>query len=365
MGAMRVLLVNDRPLDGGWGAENYVRRLADGLRAGGDTVETFAGEVVHRGAAKALDLWDPRARRLVARRAAEFRPDVIHHHNVLRELSPSVLGVPSDVPAVLTVHDLRLAGGLDHAPRDPRALPAIVKSRLDRWVARRRVAAVLAVSRPVADALTEAGFTDVRVVRVPAEPPSTPPQDIRACTDVVFAGRLGPDKGVDVLIDAFARLAHDHPRSSLLIAGDGDEEQRLRERAGPLGDGVRFLGRLGPEQLSDVLGRARVVAVPSVPKRRREGSPLAVVEAAMHGRAVVTSDDPGLVALVDDLGCGITTPAGSPDALSAAIASLLDDDTAAARFGGAGADVAARLHSIGAVTEAVRGVYAGLLGVSA
>lgn len=365
MGAMRVLLVNDRPLDGGWGAENYVRRLADGLRARGDIVDVFAGEVVHRGAAKALDLWDPRARRLLTRRAAEFRPDVIHHHNVLRELSPSVLGAPAQVPAVLTVHDLRLAGGLDHAPRDPRAFAAVAKSRLDRWVARRRVAAVLAVSEPVAEALTAAGFAGVQVVRVPAEPPATSPTDIGSCTDVVFAGRLGPDKGVDVLIDAFAQLADGHPRSSLLIAGDGDERERLHQRAAPLGERVRFLGRLGPDQLSEVLGRARVVAVPSVPKKRREGSPLALVEAAMHGRAVVTSDDPGLVALVEDLGCGISTPAGSAEALAAAIASLLDDGTLATRYGTAGAAAATRLHSVDAVTDAVRRVYADLLGMAA
>ena len=362
---MRVLLVNDRPLDGGWGAENYVRRLADGLRDSGDVVDVFAGEVMHRGAAKALDLWDPRARRLLRRRAADFRPDVIHHHNVLRELSPSVLGVPSEVPAVLTVHDLRLAGGPDHAARDPRALPAVVKSRLDRWIARRRVAAVLAVSQPVADALTDAGFTGVEVVRVPAEPPTSPPVDIRSCTDVVFAGRLGADKGVDVLIDAFARVAHDHPRSTLLIAGDGDEEQRLRQRAASLGDRVRFLGRLGPAALSEALGKARVVVVPSVPTRRREGSPLAVVEAAMHGRAVVASDDPGLVALVGELGCGLTTAAGSPDALAAAVSSVLGDDLLAVRYGAAGAEAAARLHSVAAVTDAVRGVYAGLVRTAA
>jgi glycosyltransferase involved in cell wall biosynthesis len=365
MGAMRVLLVNDRPLEGGWGAENYVRRLADGLRACGDTVDIFAGEVVHHGAAKALDLWDPWARRLLTQRAAEFRPDVIHHHNVLRELSPSVLTAAADVPAVLTVHDLRLAGGLDHAPRDPRAFPAVVKSRLDRWVARRRVDAVLAVSSPVAAALTAAGFTDVQVVRVPAELPATPPGDVGACTDIVFAGRLGADKGVDVLVDAFARLVDDHPQSNLLIAGAGDEEERLRRRAAALGERVRFLGRLGPAQLSGVLGQARVVVVPSVPKKRREGSPLAVVEAAMHGRPVVTSDDPGLIALVDDLDCGVSTRAGSADALAAAIASLLDDAVAAGRYGAAGAAAATRMHSVSAVTDAVRSVYAGLLGIAA
>src|SRR3954469_4017845 len=107
---MRVLMVNDVAIESGWGAEAHLARLASGLRAVGDTVEVFAGERVHAGASKALDLWDPWARRQVADRARRFGADVIHHHNVLRELSVSVLGVPSGTPTVMTVHEHRLLG---------------------------------------------------------------------------------------------------------------------------------------------------------------------------------------------------------------------------------------------------------------
>jgi glycosyltransferase involved in cell wall biosynthesis len=361
MSAMRVLLVNDRALEGGWGAETYLRRLADGLRAAGDVVELVAGEITHRGAAKVLDIWDPGARRLIARRAAAFGPDVVHHHNVLRELSPSVLGVPAGVPTVLTVHDLRLAGARDHARGDVRAMPSMVKSQLDRRVARRQVDAALAVSEPIAAALRVAGFGDVRVVRVPVDAPVSPPADVRVCTDVLYAGRLAPDKGVDVLIGAFSEVAARRPETTLLIAGAGEAEAELRSQAAALGQRVRFLGRLAPTELSEVLGRARVVAVPSVPRRRPEGSPLAVVEAAMHGRPVVASDDLGIAALLGALRCGVTVPAGSVGALATALSSMLSDDDLAVRFGAAGADAAGRLHSVTAVTDAVRGVYTDLI----
>jgi glycosyltransferase involved in cell wall biosynthesis len=362
MARMRVLLVNDRRIADGWGAETYLRRLVAGLQAAGDDVEVLAGEITHHGVAKLLDVWDPAARRLVEDRARAFRADVVHHHNVLRELSPSVLGVPAAVPTVLTVHDLRLTGALDHARRDPRAVASIAKSHLDRRIARRQVDAALAVSEQIASALRSSGFRDVRVVRVPADAPTAPPTDVRRCTDVLFAGRLAPDKGVDVLVDAFGLLTDRHPAARLLVAGSGPEGPRLQRRAALLGDQVRFLGRLSPEALSETLGRVRVVAVPSVPSRRPEGSPLAVVEAAMHGRPVVASDDVGAASLVTGLRCGVTVRAGSAADLAAAISTILSDDAAAVRYSEGGAEAAARLHSVGAVTAAVRSVYAELVG---
>ena len=61
---MRVLMVHDEPIDGGYGAEAYVRRLVGGLRAAGDEVEVVAGERPPSPArARLLDLWDPAARR--------------------------------------------------------------------------------------------------------------------------------------------------------------------------------------------------------------------------------------------------------------------------------------------------------------
>ena len=136
---MRILVVHDEPIERGYGAEAYVRRLVAGLRAAGDTVEVMAGERRHNGAAKLLDLWDPVARRMVTDRAKEFRPDVIHHHNIARELSASVLTAVPGVPAVMTVHDQRILGAREHLTRSARGIAEVIGAEAVSRVARRRV----------------------------------------------------------------------------------------------------------------------------------------------------------------------------------------------------------------------------------
>ncbi|MCW2776689.1 MAG: hypothetical protein JWN17_414, partial [Frankiales bacterium] len=112
-------------------------------REAGDLPTLLAGEVVHTGVGRLLDLWDPTARRLLRDRTARERPDVVHLHNVVRELSPSVLGATGGVPVVLTVHDLRVLGGGEHHLPDPRAVAdRLVLAPLTRLLVRRHVAAV-------------------------------------------------------------------------------------------------------------------------------------------------------------------------------------------------------------------------------
>ena len=119
---MRVMLVNDLPTDdpGGGGAEVYVGRLMAALARAGHEIDVFAGQVRHAGAARVLDLWDPRARAKLVRRVQQTRPDVVHFHNVVRELSVAALLVPA--PRVLTAHDI--------LPREPRPGQRAAQRRL-------------------------------------------------------------------------------------------------------------------------------------------------------------------------------------------------------------------------------------------
>ena len=103
-----------------------------------------------------------------ARRRRPFRPDVVHLHNVARELSASVFGVPGGAPAVHTFHDHRLLGVADG--QGPAAALRALKGSLDLAVARRRVDVAVGVSEPLAD--------DLQGRRVP--PRRAPPADGRA-----------------------------------------------------------------------------------------------------------------------------------------------------------------------------------------
>ncbi|MBV9871785.1 MAG: glycosyltransferase family 4 protein [Frankiaceae bacterium] len=357
---MRVLMVHDEPIDGGYGAESYIRRLVDGLRAAGDAVEVVAGQIRHRGVGRCLDLWDPAARRLINDHATRFGPDVVHFHNIARELSGSVLSAARGVPKVMTVHDFRLIGGLEHHEFTPRGISERMSAAVVRRTAVRRLAATMGVSEPVSEALRAADFPAVATVRVPAQAPATPPKAVTECHDVAVVARLAPDKGVDVAIEGFEIAAVG--KSRLLIAGDGPSRAELERRAAPLGDRVRFLGHLDATGVSDLLGRVRVVVVASQPSRRPEGSSLAMVEAAMHGRPVVATDDPAVLDVAASLGCVVNVPAADAGAIGTQLTTLLLDDRAAAELSRHGQANAERLHSVAAVTAAAREVYRRAIG---
>ncbi|MBS1183316.1 MAG: pglJ [Proteobacteria bacterium] len=125
-------------------------------------------------------------------------------------------------------------------------------------------------------------------------------------------GRLSPEKGMDVLIDAFARL--ETPDARLVIGGDGPERQRLVRQAADLGvsDRVRFLGRVA--SAAEVYGLSRVAAVPS----RTEAFGMTTVEALSAGLRVVASDCEGSREILADR-YGELVPVGDAAALALAL----------------------------------------------
>ena len=320
-------------------------------------MKLLAGEVTHAGAGKILDLWDPAARRLVRRTIDQWQPDVVHLHNVVRELSPSVLGASRSAPVVMTVHELRAFGSPEHRGSGPRALAdRLVLGPLTRYGAR-RLAAVIAVSDTVADVLRAAGLSRVVSVPVPVPAPLVRPRSPAECADVVFAASLTPGKGAQVLLEAFTALAGKHPQARLVLLGDGPEFDALRAAAAPLGSRVLLAGRVDPLGVSAAMARARVVVVPSL---RPEGSSLTAAEGARHGRPVVTSDVPASAEVARQVG-GDVVPAGDVAALTARLDHWLADDADAVAAGGRAAHLAAAHYDVNAVTAQIRQVYADVL----
>ena len=355
---MRILFVNDLPLGAGWGAEIYAARLLDGLRNAGDETALFAGEVAHRGFGRLLDFWDPFARRALARVAARFKPDVIHHHNVLREISASVLGVPRGTANVLTVHDFRLFGVPDDPSRRLRAAAARLKGALDTRVARRRIHVATAVSEQIAQRLRAAGFPEVEHIPVFAPSPADEPTPVGTATDVVFVGRLSRDKGAHVAVEAFGRIAGRHPSARLMIAGDGPESAAVAALAAPLGARVTMLGRLDERGVRALMAGSRMLVAPAIPRLRPEGAGITVIEAALLGRPAVVSDDPALREFVDRSDGGLIVPPESAEALATAMDRLLAEDDLAVRLGEAARRYARAHHTTDSVVPRIRAIYA-------
>jgi glycosyltransferase involved in cell wall biosynthesis len=195
----------------------------------------------------------------------------------------------------------------------------------------------------------------VTTIRVPVAAPASPPKPVATCRDVAVIARLAPDKGVGVAIDAF--VAADVGSGRLLIAGDGPLRGSLERKAAKLGDRVEFLGRLDEVGVSDLLGRVRAVVVASQPSVRPEGSSLALVEAANHGRPVIATDDPAVMEVAGLIGGALTVEASDVDALGAELRTVLLYDDFATDLGKRGQISAERWHSLAAVTEATREVY--------
>lgn len=384
---MRVLHVNKFLYRRG-GAETYVQELARLQELDGHTVAFFA--MAHednpataydaafpsqldldrplpparRLAAAGRMIWSGAASRGMAEVVGDFRPDVVHLHNVYHQLSPSVLAPVkrAGVPAVMTLHDYKLAcptyqflshGAVCDACVAGSFRPAVTKrckdgslaasallaleSTLHRWAgAYAGVAVFVCPSAFLADRMRAAGvfpdrlrvldhFVDAAGVEAKTDPGGP----------VVFAGRLSVEKGVDVLIRAIGRLGRD---ARLEIAGDGPERTGLESLAARVAPGrVHFLGRLGRE---DVLGVIRSAAVVAVPSRWYENQGLVALEAFACGVPVVASRIGGLPDVIEDGCTGLLVEADDEGSLASALVALLADPARAMGMGGAARAVA-------------------------
>ncbi|MFE4725146.1 glycosyltransferase [Microbacterium sp. NPDC056736] len=144
--------------------------------------------------------------------------------------------------------------------------------------------------------------------------PSAPPTD--EPVTVGFLGRLVPEKGLHVLLDA---ATHD-PRLRLRIAGAGPLAEQLGADAAArgLGERVELLGPLDPESVPDFYTGLDVLAVPSLPSPGwTEQFGRVAVEAMASGVPVVSSDAGALPEVVG--GAGLVVPAGDAAALASAL----------------------------------------------
>ncbi len=176
--------------------------------------------------------------------------------------------------------------------------------------------------------------------------PSRPAEEVRRELGVgeehlsLFLGRLVPIKGVDLLIEARANRRD----AALVIAGEGPERGRLERLARKSQTRVLFTGEVGPRRRAELLSACDCFVLPSreLPGGRREGLPLALLEALAAGRPVVASRSGGVEVLFGDGVSGLLVPPGDSVRLGRAIDKLAASPRLARRLAGAARKEGAR-----------------------
>jgi len=126
----------------------------------------------------------------------------------------------------------------------------------------------------------------------------TPLQKERLPETIVYAGRLHPTKGVDILLKALAIVKKKFPYTKLIILGDGPSKQELLEltRKLNLTENVIFKGIVPPEEVLDWFSKAQFSVVPSL----HEAFGLVVIEAMKTATPVIASNTDGPAEIIRD-----------------------------------------------------------------
>ena len=304
----------------------FVRGQVEALRAAGAQVDVLAMPRRGRGwrGRLAYAAW---ALRGLARLPRRY--DAVHAH----------YAVPSGVvglwfrrwarrPLVVTVHGSdvlvlpdrypRLAGAVGRVLRGADHVIAVSRFLRDRVVERFGV--------PPGRITVQSAGIDTRIFH----PDAPGAEAVRARYGdqplVVYAGNLIPLKGVDALVQAFARVRERRGSGHLLLVGpavDPAYRELLEARAAALGIGahVTFAGPQPPEQVAAAMAAADVFVLPSL----EEGLGLVVLEALACGTPVVASRTGGIPEIVQDGDYGLLVPPGDVTALAGAIRRVLDE----------------------------------------
>ena len=361
---LRIAFVNTLyPPHGGAGAEGTLRMLARQLAARGHdcTIVTLTperqastGEIdsipVHylplanvywphgehrppalRPVFQAIDAYNPVMARRLGRVLREIKPGVVNCHN-LQGFSVSAWSACGrlGVPVVQTLHDYYTGCPRSAMWRPGRGNCATACMECRAFAAPRRAlsrlpAAVTSVSHRVLHRLNAAGvFADagqrVRVIRgnnVADELPPLPPARGGGPIRLGFMGRLDPMKGIENLLDAFARLPAG--AATLAIAGGGrrDYVEALHRRAGDRA-GVRFLGHVAPDSFFTQID---LLVIPSV---WEDPFPRVFHEALAFGVPSMTTPLGGLPEVIAPGRTGFITEAADAHSLHDALRRLLD-----------------------------------------
>lgn len=327
---MNIGLVVYGDLETNTGGFRYDRRLVEGLRERGDSVEVvelpwrdYLGGLLDSFTGRLLDRLDIPVDVLLQDELAH--PSLVGLNHRLR--------ARRDVPVVAIVHHLRCN------ETHPRSL-----KRLYRAVERRYLAGVdgaVCNSEPTREAV-ETLATPKTTVAPPAGEQFDPAVNRREIETragengplrVVFLGSLVPRKGLDTLVEGLSRLPDERWRLCVVGNSNANPEyvSSVRQRVVALGldDRVEFAGELATDAVAAVLGASHLLAMPST----HEGFGIAYLEGMSFGLPALATTAGGARAVVSHGENGFLLRPETPTEVTRAVKTLADDRERLARMG--------------------------------
>lgn len=298
-------------------------------------------------------LYSLEAKRKFSRLLDDFKPDIIHIHNIYHHISPSILeaAFKRQIPVVMHLHDYKLVcanhalfvnGSVCQACQ-PNNYWQCLKNRCikDSWQAsalaafemylhhsvlkiyENKVNLFIAPSRFMKDMAVAFGQAadKIKVIYNPYGASSSTGvfETLSNAKDyLLYFGRLSPEKGLEVLIKATALSGQ-----KLKIAGSGELEFSLKQLALKLKAPVEFTGFLQGQELEKTITEASAIVIPSI---WYENMPLSLMEALKFGKIVIASRIGGLPEIIKDGYNGLLFTPGSADDLKLKIDSLANID---------------------------------------
>ena len=274
-------------------------------------------------AAAAKSIYSPSARRMAEAEISAFKPDIVHVHNFLPLLSPSVYYAcrSAGVPVVQSIHNYRQVCPGGQLLRKGQVCELCVKKRFA-WpgivhacykgstAATATVAAMLSIHHALGtwEKLVDVYIAPCDFVRRKLIEGGVPPLKIEikphfvdddGCVGdgkggyALFAGRLSPEKGVDTLLASWEELDNIIP---LIIAGDGSSAALLSDAQAKI-QNLKCLGWVPHESVRDLMRGAAFLIVPS---KWYEAFGLVIIEAFSVGTPVIVSAFGAIQELVCD-----------------------------------------------------------------
>jgi glycosyltransferase involved in cell wall biosynthesis len=304
-------------------------------------------------------LYNPRSKREIKKLIAAEQPDLVHIHNLFPLIAPAILPVikKADIPIVMTVHNYRLIcpNGLffsqgnicEACAGKGKEWHCITKNceasyfksigyALRNWWARKQeyylkhVDAFACLTEFQKNKLASNGFSSEKLFVIPNMYSGklnvhNSVSLNKAEKYIAFAGRISPEKGINLLYEA-ARLLPDVP---FKLAGGVRDDYQLPEKPA----NVVLVGMLNADQLNEFYQNAYLYVLSSI---WYEGFPMVFPEAMNHSLPIIAPNMAGFPEVVSNNRNGLLFEPGNAQALTKQIEILWNNPQKAKAFGEAG-----------------------------